>query len=494
MVLLRVYNSRTEIYQADPFILHVFDRELRYPTPTAHLIERAGPEAVEQSGGWDGWMRLLRQPRGSAPWVPSGLLDRLIYFSGKFRYPVYVEDLRRRPEVDVPEPANIPLRDYQREAVDSAIARGMGVLDLPPRSGKTRIACEITRRLALPALWIAPTDRIVEQTQEVLEGFFGKNYSMHLVGSAGALEASRKRVVLTTAATAVNLPQTFYQSRKVIVVDEFHHSASVSYRKIFSMCDHIYHRYGMTGTYFRSSGDDLAMHALISGTIYRATSADMLRLGHLVPVRAVFLPIDAHKIPAKSANFFSQHGKAGIHEHELRNQWAAYAALALLSVGRKVLVLVGTKAQGNILREILLRGMPPAPERAEFSAVEFVSTDRERKQQGKILRSFSAGEEVKILIGTSILGEGVDLPEVDALVYAKGEKAEVSLTQAIYRVCTAVEGKHEAVLVDFADRHHRKLLEHAKERLRIYYEEPIFRVEVVKDSQAFIEWIEKLSC
>ena len=47
-------------------------------------------------------------------------------------------------------------------------------------SGKTRLCCELCRRLALPSLWIAPTDRIVRQTQGVLESFFGKNYSFHL--------------------------------------------------------------------------------------------------------------------------------------------------------------------------------------------------------------------------------------------------------------------------------------------------------------------------
>ncbi len=845
MVLLRVQNSRTEIYQADPFLLHILDTEFRYPTSTAHLIARAGPEAVEQSGGWDGWIRLLRQPRSSAPWVPSGLLDRVIYFAQKFGYPVRVEDQRQRPEGDVPDPVRIPLRHYQLEAVERAVERGMGVLDLPPRchalgelvlmangeckpaeqicvgdrllgpdgrsrvvlevhqgegqlyrvtpfwsqesfvvnghhelvlrkhcdrgkqkhklrwhwedrvvavqdfvnwphnsrrksyliypqtvefpegfsgihridpyvlgvllgdgyfrktgvcvstssvllqrklvaeglrlgcercrvvpsrtrvptvvfsrmrgscqrrgernplmleverlglvgcragnkfipweyktgsvpsrlallaglmdtdghctgtsfdyvsksfqlvqdvmfvarslgfcaspgkprvvkgvqyyrcailgdiariptirrishhvpknrdfrngsfsveaigvgefvgftvnadnlylhrdfavlknSGKTRVACEVTRRLALPTIWIAPTDRIVAQTQEVLEGFFGKHYSAHLIGSAGALAASRKRIVLATAATASHLPAEFYASRKVIVVDEWHHGGAASYRKIFNMCDHIYHRYGMTGTYFRSGDDDMAMHALISGTIHRATSQDMLRLGHLVPVRAVFLPVDAGRISARSASFFSDHGKHGIHEHSLRNQWAAYAAQALYAVGRKVLILVGTKAQGNILRDMLLPALPAAPQAAEFAAAEFVSTACRRDRQGRILKSFVAGEEVKILIGTSILGEGVDLPAVDALVYAKGEKAEVSLTQAIYRVCTAIEGKREAVLVDFADRHHRKLLAHAQERLRIYYEEPIFRVEVVKDTQAFVAWLANLA-
>lgn len=841
-MLLRVQNSRTEIYHADPFILHVLDRELRFPTPTARLLEHV----PEGESGWDGWVRLLHVPKMSPPWVPSGLVDLVVYFSGKCGYQVQVEDLRKRPAGDVPEIATIPLRDYQREAVERAVERGMGVLDLPPRchavgekillangeckpveqiqvgdrllgpdggvrvvlevhrgkgqlyrvtpfwsqesfvvnghhelvlrkhcdrgkqkhkprwhwedrivavrdfvnwadnsrrrsylrypqavefpegfsgshrldpyvmgvllgdghfsknhisvttsspllqkklvseglrlgcersqvlpaknrtsvvvfsrkrgshwcrgrgrnpmlleierlglggcrsgnkfipweyktasvqsrlavlaglmdtdghctgssfdyvskslrlvqdvmfvarslgfcaspgkprvvkgvlyyrcailgdvariptirrvcrhtpknrdfsngsfsveeagtgefigftvgvdnlylhrdfavlknSGKTRIACEITRRLALPAIWIAPTDRIVAQTQEVLEGFFGRNYSVHLIGSSGALKAARCKIVLATAATAKFLPPEFYQSRKVIAVDEWHHGAAVTYKKIFSMCDHIYHRYGMTGTYFRSSGDDLAMHALISGTIYRATSQDMLRLGYLVPVRAVFLPIDAAKIPARSASFFAHHGKHGIHEHQLRNQWAAYAAYALFYKGRRVLVLVGTKAQGKILQEILVRTLPQAPGTAQFKAAEFISTDCDRKRQANILRSFSAREEVKVLIGTSILGEGVDLPEVDALVYARGEKAEVSLTQSIYRVCTAIPGKTDAVLVDFADRHHRKLMEHALERLRVYYEEPIFQVEVVQDSQAFIGWLEKIN-
>ena len=492
-MLLRVQNSRTELYHTDPFILHVLDQELRYPTPTAHLLASGIelPDGVMQ--GWDGWVRLLHQPKNSSAWVASGLLDRVCYFSRKFGYEVRVEDLRTRPVGDVPDPVKIPLRDYQLEAVVLAVERGLGVLDLPPRAGKTRVMCEITRRLALPTIWIAPTDRIVQQTQEVLEGFFGQHYSVHLIGSAGWLEASRKRVVLATAATAANLPTAFYGSRKVIVVDEFHHSASASYRKIFGHCDHIYHRYGMTGTYFRSAGDDLAMHAIISGTIYKATSADMLRRGWLVPVKAIFIPVDAGKIPAKSANFFAEHGKRGIHENGLRNQWAAYAAHALLSRGRKPLILVGTKAQGKIIRELLLRSLPQSPDRAEFQAAEFISTDIDRLRQGRILKSFAEGAEVKILIGTSILGEGVDLPTVDALVYAKGEKAEVSLTQAIYRICTAIEGKREAVLIDFADRHHRKLLAHAMERLRIYHAEPIFQVEVMRDARSFVSWVEGLA-
>ena len=93
-----------------------------------------------------------------------------------------------------------------------------------------------------------------------------------------------------------------------------------------------------------------------------------------------------------------------------------------------------------------------------------------------------------MLIGTSLLGEGVDLPAADALVYARGESAEVSLIQNAYRVGTAVTGKGSAIIVDFADRHHRKLMLHSHERMNTYLDEPTFSVEVLQSSQQFGDW------
>jgi superfamily II DNA or RNA helicase len=119
-----------------------------------------------------------------------------------------------------------------------------------------------------------------------------------------------------------------------------------------------------------------------------------------------------------------------------------------------------------------------------------VNADTNRKRLGRILESFEQGQEVKILIGTSLLGEGVDLPTTDALVYAKGEKAEVTLTQNMFRVATAVSGKKNAILVDFSDRHNKHLLRHSEERLRVYYEESIFSVTVLQDTKSFEKWLE----
>jgi len=493
-VYLQVTNNRTEIYGALPEQLDTLDQHLRYPTPMAAPIEKGIDLPMVDLGGWDGWARCLHRPRTRPPWFPSGLLGYVQHYCRCYGWPVNVQDARKRPELDIPEvTAHIGLRPYQRQAMERALAMGRGVIDSPPRSGKTRLAAAIQRELNTRTLWIAPTDRIVQQTVGVLEGFFGRGYVVHQVGSSGLAAAGKVKVMCCTTATAVRLSPEFFQSRECLIIDEFHHSASSSYRTIFSLSEHIYFRYGMTGTFFRSGGDDMAMHALLSETIYKISSEELRRLGHLVPANVVFLPVPGPNLTGLSSHTFqSGHGKRGIHEHEGRNQLVAWVATYLARMGRRVLVLVGTKKQGYALRGLLQAYLGQSSDPGAYQPVEFISTDMDRTRQGEVLESFEAGGVIQVLIGTTILGEGVDIPSADALVYARGERAEVSLTQAMYRVVTAAGEKTGAVVVDFADRHHRKLAEHAEERLRVYFSEPLFSVQVLSDIRFFPGWLQNL--
>jgi len=494
-VHFEVYNTWTRILRADPWILSVMDIEARYPTEIARAKERGFRPPEENSdpkGKWDGYIRLLKQPRNDGPYFPTGLLPLMQHVCEKMHYRVFVDEKRERTQEGVPEFPAIPLRDYQEAAVEAGVSVGRGVFDLPPRAGKTRLACELHRRLALKTLWVAPTDRIVQQTAGVIEGFFGKHYVVHLVGGSAEAQAGamHKNIIVCTAATVSLLTDELLQTREMLVVDEWHHGAAKTYQRLFKSCDHIFFRFGMTGTFFRSGDDELAMRGLLSNTIYKVSSEELLRRGYLVPTRVLFVPVPAHpKVRGAGQKFNGGFGKAGIHEHKARNQLVTYAASQLARIGRKVLVLVGTKRQGREVRSMLEMFIPSDP-RAEFRAVEFLSTDTPRSVQNRILESYLQNQEVKVLIGTSLLGEGVDLPEVDALVYARGEKAEVTLTQSAYRVCTAVPGKRDAIIVDFADRHHRKLLAHSLERLDVYYKEPTFFVQVVDDLHNLTAWLD----
>ncbi len=487
-VIFEVHNTWTQIHGGDEFILRKLDFESQYPTEVA-LAQHGGFRSPE--GTWDGWIRLLRRPKTQPAYFPTGLYPRLERVCRRMRYPVAVDDRRQRPGEGFPElEVHIPLRDYQKAAVEAGVLAGRGVFDCPPRSGKTRLACELQRQIALPTLWIAPTDRIVDQTTRVIESFFGKHYVTHLVGTRGQEAAGHYHVVCCTAATAVSLSQEFYLTRQMLLVDEFHHGGAKSYREIFKLCDHIYYRYGMTGTFYRSGYDTLAMHALLSNTIFKVTSDELLRRGYLVPTRVAFVPVPKNpKLRGVDSSFQIGHGKHGIHEHKVRNHLATQAVVTLHRAGRKVLILVGTKRQGYELQRMISAFLPKEPDH-RYARVEFVSTDVQRPKQRAILESYLNPEDgVEVLIGTSLLGEGVDLPEVDALVYARGEKAEVSLMQNAYRVCTAIPGKRDAVIVDFADRHHRKLREHSLARLEVYYNEPTFDVSVLSSPEELVSFL-----
>jgi hypothetical protein len=75
------------------------------------------------------------------------------------------------------------------------------------------------------------------------------------------------------------------------------------------------------------------------------------------------------------------------------------------------------------------------------------------------------------------------------LVYARGEKAEVSLAQNSFRPLTAIPSKRDAIIVDFADRHNKMLMNHSKQRLAFFYKEPIFSVEVLPSVKNFGLWV-----
>jgi superfamily II DNA or RNA helicase len=492
-----VGNDRTEIYQASDHFLQVLGYESSYASEVAKAAKQGYSFYQQATGnaGWDGWVYMLRRPKTGIAWFPTGLVPRMLRLVQKHNLgEVEVRDYREKPEPGFPDlgAGEISLRDYQEAAADAALEYGRGVLDMVPRSGKTRVMCEIVRRVALPAVWIVPTDRIAKQTLKTLEGFYGENFAVHAIGAKKVKAAKDARVVVMTAATAVKADVQFFQTREMIIVDEWHHGAAKTYRTIFKACTHIYYRFGMTGTFFRSGTDGREMEALLSNAIFTVKSSDLLKRDLLVPTKVVMLPVLSKRLYGVDNRFQGGHGTYGIHQHEDRNNMVTNAVSLLAKKGCTVLVLVGTIAQGEILQRKISECFS-WPGVSEFDQVEFLHSKRDRGLQEKIIDTFLAKTgEVRVLIGTSLLGEGVDLPAVDAMVYAKGEQAEVTHTQYSYRVCTKVPGKNQAIIVDFADRHNSKLLNHSVARARMYYDEPIFDVDVLDDPDNFPHWLDSV--
>jgi superfamily II DNA or RNA helicase len=361
-------------------------------------------------------------------------------------------------------------------------------------SGKTRCLLEVVREINLPTLWVAPTVAICEQTVAEAQKWFGEE-AVVLGSSKNQDQCTQAFVVVMTTAAAVAASPEFYQSRQCLVVDEVHHQTTTNVwgRKLLALTAHIYHRKGMSGTFYRSGADWLALKAFLGRVAYALSSEEMLARGFLVPTRAAFVHVPGPKLRNTGADYYGPEGMGtqGIVRHSGRQNLVADCTAHLAARGRTTIVLVATKEQGRELEsQISSRLLVPKPPGVEFNVVEFVSTDRPKGTIRAILKSFVERQEVKVLIGTSMVGEGVDLPPADALVYARGQKAKVSYVQALYRVCTAQEGKSHALVVDFSDGHHKRLQQHARTRWAILSNDKVFSADYLSDPATFGDWVE----
>lgn len=487
---LVVQNNWVTVLDADKVALGTLDEELRYKTEQVR-INRWTRNPVT---GWDGWVRMLKHNKEAGThYFPTGLLGRAVRHVRRMGFAYEITDERKRPPLGQPVGEPIPLFDYQTQAANGAVEAGRGVIDSSPRSGKTRTLAEVVRRIALPTLWVAPTDRIVKQTVATLHAFMGDKYATHLIGGKAQANASAHAVVVCTAATAAVLTDDFLATREVLVVDEWHHAAAASYREMFARCGHIYFRFGMTGTHYRSGDDAMAMESLLGNTIFRIGSEELVRRGRLIPVDVVFLPTRFEMLRGVDrSDFVNGFGKHGAFEHVQRNQLVAHTAAYLERIGRKVLVLVRTKIQGRMIAEMMENLVPKKRPGAEFDPVQFVSTDTRRRIIDKVIHAYNESNEVRVLIGTSLIGEGTDLPMADAMLYAAAGKAEVTLIQNAYRVATKMDGKPpRAIMVDFGDRHHSALLAQSQGRLHVYRRQATFDVHIVHGPRAFMAWLAK---
>jgi superfamily II DNA or RNA helicase len=110
--------------------------------------------------------------------------------------------------------------------------------------------------------------------------------------------------------------------------------------------------------------------------------------------------------------------------------------------------LVTEIEHGNILKEMIEK------KKIDCVYMNGSTIDREIK------------EHMKVLIGTSIFNEGVDLKYFDVLILAAGGKSSVQLIQRVGRVLRPKTDGRESIVYDFIDRS-KYINKHYKKRRMI---------------------------
>lgn len=479
-----------------------------------HWVKGAEHSQLFKSGRWDGFTHLFTKTHR----FPSGLLNEAttaLYNS----HTVVVNDKRERPDHPVKQwnLKGAEERDYQIDAYETAIDEGRGVIYAAPGGGKTEVISAIIQMLDLPAIVFVHSKTIAQQTQQRIQQRLGVKVGLY----AGGKKTDAKIVVATfqslqaqfkrDKANQTQVLRKWLNQFKVMCIDEAHHIGAKTFQRVANECEAFY-RFAFSGTPFKT--DDRGTYLHVVGTtgpvINRFTSGDGVKAGVLVPADVTMLQwhrddpstawgaadylindrlytysgrvTELRDVRGKDGKIRKKRVKLrvpipGLYDVAIvnnleRNNLIVQSVATLVDDGLIVLVLVDRIDHGEWLRRAI--------ERECECRVEFLQGENsldERNESKKKLEQRRIG----VLIATTIFDEGVDIPSIDGLVFAGGQRAEHKYIQRLGRGQRPKAGKSSLTVIDFFDTHSKVMWNQSKARLRAYRSDPVgYRVEVVK--------------
>lgn len=453
-----------------------------------------------KEGRWDGTASFFKWsnsafPAGFLPFLAANLKQNG-YEVRVVKKPLPVPLGPVRPKVGTY--TEDPRYEYQYEAVDRLIQYGGMVAQISTGGGKSRIAELAFARINRPTLFITTRALLMYQMKARFEADFGIPVSVIGDGEFG-LNGDKTKLGMFTVAMVQTLNSRLkgpeprdrepVRSQKLrikaeteellkkfefIVLEEAHESSGFGYFDVCNHCKRAAYRLALTATPFMKDDEESNMRLMaVSGPVgIRVTEKQLIDAGILAKPYFKFVrPMSRPKYLQKRTQWQAAY-RIGIVENDARNQQIVEEAKKAKEHGLSVMCLVLQKAHGALLKKM----MREAGLKTEFIFGE--NNADERQQKLNELKN----RDIDVLIGSTILDVGVDVPAVGMVILAGGGKAEVAMRQRIGRGLRAKKkSPNVCFVVDFDDQYNNHLINHAAQRRAIVVNTPGFAEGIVDE-------------
>ncbi len=415
----------------------------------------------------------------------TGLLQRVIGAWDRLDG-IEIVDLRELPDylLDTGRPIYQGLRGYQKKAVRALLENtkcGLrfprGIIWLPPRTGKTRIAGAILDQLHKhrPAVFVVERVDLARQTVEALEALLSDRVGLVGDGVVDIQPITVLTIQSLCAAFSIKFKpgrfedveqrlknykavQELVKGCEIFITDESHHSAADSYKKAAQRASNAWCVFGLSGTPWMDDGSDILLENTIGPVLFHRDYTYMIRKGFLTPltVRFYCLPHVALYGGSYQAVY-----KQAVSNNIVKNWVIEQVAKKAIARGKSVAILT-TQIQHT--RDLAKR-IP--------GAVSITGQERGLARQDVYKRL--AVKDLMCVV-SNCFNEGIDVPSLDVAINADGGIDSRRIFQRL-RVMTPFPGKKRGVFVDFS--HLEKYLKkHSKRRLLFYEGVMAFDVQV----------------
>ena len=491
-----------------------------------------------KKGFWNGKVNFWTYNKDTKVFTfPTGLLSIVAKVLKECGEEYHITDSRKPMNVSTPdeiklkhkELESITLRDYQYDSVAQGLKSTRGVINVATNGGKTEIACgliqqilkdtppdkrivffthskeifaqsklrieerlgmkvgtigngkwdehrvmvvmipTLSRYLELPKK-LPKSKRLTELTEqfELMKSAWKADKSFKDAKEKARLELKAyEEEQWGTIKEKVSRVEEFLSSTVAFIADEAHHSSADTWYNLFMKMDNAYFRFGLTGTVDRSNPLNVMRLFASTGKIVKEVSNDyLISKGYSAKPTIYMLELQGVK-PVFSRNYMEVR-KEGIITCSLRNRIFAGKVQERVNSGKQCLIIVNETEHGEIVHSLL---------RDKGFTVEFTHGDKSNKYREQVLEDLKSGQ-LRVLIATTILDEGVDVSGINCLFLMAGGK---SMRQVLQRIGRGLRKKADGSgleVYDSLDYHNEYLTEHTLDRYTTYKEEGFDIVKV----------------
>ena len=463
------------------------DAKLLVSDHLSYYVEGYDMSDSYRSGNWDGRSTFLDFGSGQ---FPAGFVSTVAQKLTQKGYRVLVRRKRRPkplgPDVDrayeLVNPFGFdPKYDYQPECVRRLLKNGMMIAQVATGGGKSMIARTAVKAIMRPTLFLTTRQVLMYQMKD---GFEDAGFKVGVMGDG---EWAPKRGVnvatIQTIMARLSNIKTAVKTRKLlqmfefVILEEAHEASSESYYEVMNALTNASYRLSLTGTPFMRPDGEANMRLMaVSGQVGIRVSEKLL-IDRGVLAKPFFKYI---KAPMPTALLRSSSWQKaydlGITNNSARNQLIVENVNRAVSMGLTGMVLVQRKKHGAILKEMFKKA---------GIKVDFIYGEHDQDRRQRALNKLKTGE-IEVLIGSTILDVGVDVPAIGIVALAGGGKAEIALRQRIGRGLRAkANGPNVCMVLDFEDGKNKHLISHYKTRRQIIEATPGFVENILPANDDF---------
>ena len=396
--------------------------------------------------------------------LPRGVLDEVVKILTIAGAKVIIRDERiakRKVKVEFTG----ELTSVQKEAVKAWKSTDLGILVAPPGAGKTVIGCAVIAQRKVSTLILVHRTELLEQWKKRITEFLGIPSK-----EIGVLTGAKKKLTgkidvasmhsLRHVEDITEIAQNYSQ----IIIDECHHVPAVTFETILKQ---IPARYilGLTATPYRKDGHEKILFQQCGPIRHEIKTAD----GGVL-TKSVTIHETGFKTPEDVGQRPPYHVLINYLVNDFaRNQKISKLTLDSIKSGHFPLLISDRKDHLDQLATEIKKQLEVLEQNLEIIRFDGDLTAKQRKLALELIKTVRDDKKPLLLMSTgSLIGEGFDLPELDALILATPLSFEGRMVQYAGRIHRLALGKTEVQVIDFVDSYSGMLLKMYRNRIRAY--------------------------